>query len=504
LIYRPSNERLWDSWIVPHDGRFYLFYIRVSAKGTRWDGISLAISDDLLHWQEYGPVFEKHPEAIWLGTGMVQRIGERFIMNFSEERPAGTQYISFAESANLIDWSRLEHIHLKPDPAYYIADPLDSCEELPRWDSLGIVDALEDQGPPYNAFLTAHGANRVHKGKSGVLGMLTSEDGLLWHALPPVTDAELYPNFEVPEHLSLNGRHYVIFSTVSLHGPRYDERSLDFSGGTYYVVGDELEGPYRMPPGDPMLLGVRNHHNVVMAYVGRVIRHQDGYLLYHIWGDHTSNGRIGIPKIVKEIAPWQLGLYYWEGCEALKGAELISAMSEEKLVSLRKVGHLPSVTWSAVNEGVRFSGLGGVDAVEWLFDNGGIQSSDTINDLRNGRIVEFTLSVESGLGAGIWLGEQKRCLFFNVKAGRVEFGSLLNGWMASQVLDIDLFQHWDFAYGETVKVRVLARNECIEAFINDRHALCYRLTDTLIPSRIGFFAEDADGSFGGIKMWQMQ
>ncbi len=504
MIYRPANERLWDSWIVPHNEKFYLFYIRVSENGTRWDGISLAISDDLLHWQEYGPVLEKHPEAIWLGTGMVQRIGDRFIMNFSEERPVGTQYITFAQSSNLLEWERLDDIQLKPDPAYYVVDPLDSCEELPRWDSLGIVEALEDVPPPYTAFLTAHGSDRKHKGKSGVLGMLTSEDGLQWSALPPVTSADLYPNFEVPEYLSLNGRHYVIFSTVSLHGTRYDERSLDFSGGTYYVVSDALEGPYRMPPGDPMLLGIRNHINVVMAYVGRVIRHQDGYLFYHIWGDHSSNGRIGIPKILKETAPWELGLYYWDGCEKLKGELLTSDFSEDKLVSLRQVGHIPSVTWSTPNEAIHFSGSGGVDAVQWLLDQPGSQTQGTINDLQNGRIIEFTLTVNNGIGAGIWLGEQKLCLFFNVKSGRIECGNLLNGWMAAQVLKIDVFQAWNFTYGEAMNIRIFTRNECIEVFVNDRHALCYRLTEALPPSSIGFFVEDADGSIGNMNRWQMQ
>ena len=74
MIYAPKIERMWDSWIFPHQGKFYLYYISISpeqyGKGP-WDGISLAISEDLIHWTEYGCVLKKRPEASWLGTGMI-------------------------------------------------------------------------------------------------------------------------------------------------------------------------------------------------------------------------------------------------------------------------------------------------------------------------------------------------------------------------------------------------------------------------------------------------
>ncbi len=49
MLYRPSKEKQWDSWILKHNYLYYMFYINVSVNGTRWDGISLATSSDLLH-----------------------------------------------------------------------------------------------------------------------------------------------------------------------------------------------------------------------------------------------------------------------------------------------------------------------------------------------------------------------------------------------------------------------------------------------------------------------
>jgi len=69
--------------------------------GAGWDAINLATSPDLLHWTEQGTVLEKDAEALWLGTGMIHRVGTQYVLNFSEERPRGHQVISFATSPDL-------------------------------------------------------------------------------------------------------------------------------------------------------------------------------------------------------------------------------------------------------------------------------------------------------------------------------------------------------------------------------------------------------------------
>ena len=85
MLYRPVHEVGWDTWIVPHQGRFLMFYIRITpgkvraapppSLGEGWDGVSLATSDDLLHWTEEGAVLEAADDAAWLGTGIDPRGG---------------------------------------------------------------------------------------------------------------------------------------------------------------------------------------------------------------------------------------------------------------------------------------------------------------------------------------------------------------------------------------------------------------------------------------------
>jgi hypothetical protein len=105
----PESDLLWDTWLVEHDGLCYLFYIRLPRSGgpdpatltmgAGWDAVNLAASPELLHWTERGTVLEKDADAVWLGTEMIHRSGGTFVMNYSEERPAGQQTICFPTSA---------------------------------------------------------------------------------------------------------------------------------------------------------------------------------------------------------------------------------------------------------------------------------------------------------------------------------------------------------------------------------------------------------------------
>ena len=112
MIFKPSIvARMWDTWLYHHEGKHYLFYLSNSLADVRWDGMSVAVSDDGVHFDDHGEIIHKADDAVWMGTGMVWRVGEKFMLNFSEER-AGIQEIFFAESDDLLHWTR------QPDEEY--------------------------------------------------------------------------------------------------------------------------------------------------------------------------------------------------------------------------------------------------------------------------------------------------------------------------------------------------------------------------------------------------
>ena len=326
MLYRPVHEVGWDTWIVPHQGRFLMFYIRITpgkvraapppSLGEGWDGVSLATSDDLLHWTEEGAVLEAADDAAWLGTGMIHAVDGRFIMNVSEERPVGRQVIAFAESTDLRRWQRLpQHFDLRADGVMYQEAPEVSADPLPRWDSLGVAPH-PDGG--FVAFVCANTTESL-PGQCGTLGFLRSDNGLHWEHRPPVVEPGWFPSYEVPEHVAFGDRHYVLFCTNSTAGPRFEPGAVSAHSGTYYVVADRIEGPYRPPQGDPLLLGNRDRERLFGTYVGRPLRVGSEVLFYHHWTARYPEAWYGPPKALVERRPGELGLDYWPGCEGLKG-----------------------------------------------------------------------------------------------------------------------------------------------------------------------------------------
>lgn len=507
MLFTPENYKLWDCWILHREGKYYLYHLSLRKEllgKSGWEGINLAISDDCVHWKEYGRVLEKSPEAEWIGTGMIQKIGDRYLMNFSEEKPKGTQRVYFAESKDLLNWKRIEGAVCRPDGVYYMDKPDDISNTIPRWDSVGIVDATEDKGAPYYGFVTSNTLQNKLPNKSGSLGLLTSEDGLHWRCLPnafPDTDA--FPAFEVPEHVELNGRHYVLFCTSSYLGFRFDSLSEDMSGGTFYVTADSLTGPYRLPDGDFMLQGTRNNEKVSMVTVGRPLKVGDQTWYYHIWGDNGPDGWVGTVKLLEEESPYRLRLKYNPVNDVLFGKELAGQSYFQGAALVKNVGKLPPMRFFAEKNALRFENLGTSAALEGMPLSGSVGGG--LSDLSDGRIVTAALTIADGEGAGVYFGTsdgKRPGVFVNRKRGRVEFGFVKDGWGPNLVFVGDLYQKTEIP--ETVRLLLLVRREFFELYLNGIYVSSWRSGESIDPNRFGAYFEDASGKVEDLHVSQMR
>lgn len=512
MFYKPAKERQWDSWIFRWKDVYYMYYINVSDGGTRWDGISLARSRDLIHWEEYGRVLQKDDDAVWLGTGMVQRIGKKFIMNYSLEKPKNCQQIYFAESEDLLHWKKVEGVVSAPDGEIYRKEPSEMCDIMPRWDSLGVFEPLDDNPPPYYAFCTANVVNAPHAGESGVLGFATSDDGLHWTCLEPAfSDPTAFTACEVPEYFRFENRHYAIFCASSYLGFRRDSRAKWASGGTYYLVADRKTGPYRLPKGDPMLQGTRDHSMVCMNYVGRTFKDGNKRLFYHIWGEPNSDAWMGAIKELVEEEPYRLALKYYSGNEKLKGKRLLSDIRPQEWKEAFRAGVQPAVFWDFTENAVTFTS--NASAMCLCHSGlGGSEKTQANTDLADGRVVECNVHAD-GVGFGLFfetVAGNRACVFFNRRDGRVEFGHVMNGWGGNCFLKPEMSK--EKAIGYDYDVRILARRQFLEAYIGDDYVAGWRLSpakdgepaDEIDPNRFGIYSEDSNGYVKDIAVWQMQ
>ncbi len=506
MFYKPIKERMWDTWMVNENSKYYLYYIRVSENGTRWDGISLAISDDLVHWVEYGTVLSMDTDAIWLGTGMIQKLGDtKYIMNYSQEKPEGEQKIYFAESADLIHWSKIEGVVLEPDGKIYLKDKDSIPDAYPRWDSLGVMNALDPkQAPPYYAFLTSDTSNYQIEGKRGVLGCCTSNDGIHWTPIKPATEkTDIVPAFEVPEHFEMNGHHYVVFCTSSKLGFQFDPYAKYLSGGTYYVHSENLLGPYDFPNADPMLVGSRDLDNVTMGSVGRIIHENGKIIFYHIWGDQIADAWIGPVKEVVEKSEGQIQLVYSTINDAIKDMSEILTHNHMNYYHTKKLGNIYPVLWIHENNHLEFKNLGssGIFMSEpYVFCN---QNNSLLSD---GRVIEFEIALQKGLGAGIVLqtaSNQNVCLFLNQRDSSIDFTRITDGFCGNVVQQGITSKKVEFDWNTPKVVRVLVRRYFVEVYIDDVYINGLRLTEQFRNDLVGWYSEDCSGAISNFKIYQM-
>lgn len=504
MFYKPKKEKLWDTWIIKHQDTYYMYYIRVSEFGTRWDGISLATSKDLIHWSEYGTVLKKDEDAIWLGTGMIQKIGSKFIMNYSMEKPINEQKIFFAESHDLIHWDKIENLVCEPDDINYLKSIDQIADSYPRWDSLGIVDALEDKKPPYYAFCTASTPNFKYPQKNAVIGFLSSDDGLHWKQEKPASNnLEIFSAFEVPEYVQINGRHYVIFCASSKLGFRYDKRANFLSGGSYYVTSDKFEGPYDLPNADPMLTGSRDNDNVTMNSVGRTIKENGEYLFYHIWGDAVADAWVGLVKILTEKSPGVLELIYWPKNESLKGQCYKPIFTSKLLSYSKKIGNQFPVEWKIDDHAIRFNNRGSSGYIEYDYQN--VFSQNT--ELSDGRIFEYDLHQELGTGSGLFFEDSalnQICVFMNKEKGRLEFTYIKPGFGSNKVLLPIMVREHDVLKQEKLHVKLFIRKMFIEVYVNDVHISGLRIAETFNMNTFGYYSECSTGFIDNFNIWQMK
>lgn len=114
---------LYKSWLLEHEGTYYLFY---NAKNRdRWPWIEqtgVALSNDLVHWERYGgnPVLRVGPagsfDDLFASDPCVLRRGDAWIMFYYGNCSDGHARDSVAWSRDLLHWVKLDQILVDVGP----------------------------------------------------------------------------------------------------------------------------------------------------------------------------------------------------------------------------------------------------------------------------------------------------------------------------------------------------------------------------------------------------
>ena len=319
------------------------------------------------------------------------------------------------------------------------------------------------------------------RGPKACVAHLTSTDLVEWEYHRPAFADERFVDMEVPDYFELNGRHYLLFSSART---RKDGPGRKNASGTYYVLADHRDGPYRVPDA-PLLLGSGNGR--FDNYVGRTIPFEGSRMLYH----HTVGGPVtwGCPKRIRQNGDGTLWLEYWPGLEGLETCVLHD--SSEVLSTADTMGR---GAWRAQDGCIAADSSGDQQCVLWL----PVCPADAMITCR--------LTVGASAHAGLiwrWDGERGAGLMID---GEVHSAAVVNitrgeGTVDSEVVDA---YHGLRHAGDSQHVRVLLRAHRAEVYINDRWIFGTSLTDMPPAGRVGLLVGSGPATFTGLRIAEIE
>jgi len=322
MFYRPRSRetgRMWDTWLFFRDGTYHLYYL--ANAGARWDNISMATSTNGVHWHERGRVLSKAEGVTWMGTGSTWKSpnfenDSKFFMNFSEWR-GPRQTIFFAESTDLLHWTRLDDDYeFKQDERWY--------EPNGRWDCIWTI-------PRPGGGLYGYWTATPKPETGGRFGFGETTDGVRWTALPP-PKVHGVGGGEVGAIEKIGDRYSMMFGT---------------NGMMVTLVAERPEGPFHAAEENFKLLS--GH-----TYFSRFFPSPDAMLVNHhsIARDRWVYFSPLKSTVIDHDGTLRLG--WWKANEALKGDPVpvqLAVKEDGKTGAITMLGNSFDVDTGMIMEG---------------------------------------------------------------------------------------------------------------------------------------------------------
>ncbi|PKR89101.1 glycosyl hydrolase family 32 [Pleomorphomonas diazotrophica] len=272
MVFCPPQSWVWDFWIADDGATYHLYFLNAPRSLGHPDArhrnarIGHAVSTDLRHWTDRGPVLERGEEeafdatAVWTGcvvrddTGLWRMFytGARFL---SEKGPANVETVGLAVSTDLNVWKKRPGSLLSADRRWY--ETLGSSP----WPEEAWRDPWVFRGTDGNwhMLLTARSRDGDPLDR-GIVGHATSRDLDHWLAAPPLSlPGSGYAHIEVMQIVDVGGCAHMVFSCDS------SKLAGDRAGGIGGIWTMPLASLDHVCPSEARLLLPESH------YSGRVV-----------------------------------------------------------------------------------------------------------------------------------------------------------------------------------------------------------------------------------------
>ena len=465
-VYIPP-EGMWDTWVMQDGDDYHLFFLSGG-------NIGRAVSKDLIHWQHLPPIKKLGKKGGWDESGMMMtgstvKHGDKYYLCFGSRAPGNP--IGLIESTDLKTWKRVGN-----KPVLVVKEPYspENWRDLaPLWDP---------KKKQWDGYLYGTHA----KTKRPSIAYATSKDFINWEYHEPVFIAEKYERFsksnkgfvnlEVPDLFEIDGKWYFTFSSIRTRKPHTSGR--EDASGTWYIMADKKEGPYRVPE-NPLLLGTgmgRFDH-----YVGRNIVYKGQRLLYHQnWGELKVDW--STPKMIKREKKGDLYLQYWPELDKLKTKALVEN------------GSLKLVPRKDMQYGEQDLKKGGKFGDFMLTCDIKFEDAESLTIVwrkvfnRRNPLTKYGLKIEPKTGRFSIVEHEHRDYFFSDTHHLYEKDRYTNKELCT----------------DTIKLRLMVRKGRSEVYINDRWIFNVGLKDIQPQGGISAVVDSGSASIENIQVHELE
>ena len=478
MIYNPEKGAMWDPSVLWHDGKYYAFmmYDKDGRRGLCESRYCLmASSTDGVHWKDEGIVNEERElkKDTRFFKCFVGRCGNRFVMNHGVYRKKQDRQdtLRFYESVDLKNWKYLYSSN--PDPQWYL-------KRAPsvRWDHMYIVPKKQGNSKAgYFGYIVSMTKN----GRPPAVGMMQSNNGTKWKALPPAKiewGNTLQKNLEFGGCEQIGEKYYLIGGA-----PFYFHKGYSM----YTMVADSPRGPFRPDVDAYQLCGSVNK---CVTWLAAWVRGNNELLISNSVSMRPHIEMTWLLPLRKAVVDksGHLHLGWWKGNEALKGKP-IPLKKNVRLSPFRKTDDYATTFLNKtldLKTGIVLEGR--IKAVA-ASQQGHESSAGFLFERNAGRSLAVLLGIDKP--------ENRRTRIGHLRLdpdGKTRF-------RCEDTTDKGCATVTGIENGKEHLFRLLIREQVFELYIDDMlmQTYVYKLS-----GRLGFVTSNAKAEFSNLRAWQMQ
>lgn len=258
--FKLKNKYIWDLWFFKdkEDGWFKYFLESPRTKNPEnrhfHSSIGLAKSQDLINWKYEGIILSPNQNkwddtSIWTGSTFYYN-NEYYLFYTSRNSKKPNEQLIGLITSESPDFKNYKRISDK-EPLLRIDSNLYETNSYDGMTHFRDPYVFQEGSDFYMVFCSRRKDGEIKA--RGTVGIATSKNLIDWKILEPLSIPKWFDNTECPYIIKKDGIYYLHFCSNSFSDNFKEQTELDPIPGDYFLVSENLKGPYTKTANGPAL-----------------------------------------------------------------------------------------------------------------------------------------------------------------------------------------------------------------------------------------------------------